>query len=395
MGATHLFDYFRGLKKLKLILILFIGLLSKNSFAQYGLNPAVDTIHNDNNRQVIRTLFKYFDLRFHEKDASVYWTPSETQRLKAYDLYAAHSLYRIPFDDIIVLGITQPQDSLFRVKVLFDYIGTDKKKTIFSINDYYLKAGKGGFKFTNALFVNMQTEGYVTVSSPGITYHFPAGYKYDQLKIDSANLYLGAIERFFNKTVNSKLEYVTSPTCESVYAMLGNSYMVGTLSSSSNYCGFFDKDNQLIITSGDEFYRHELLRTLNVILPQAPDLVQSGLTSLWGGSRNMPIIYHLKRLYPYIQQHPDVLNDIDNFYYFDDETVPGFVFQAVVMNYILKKGGKAALLKAIENIKPKDNISSFLKEQYHITDVRAFFLKEFDYYRNRNNLEFDDLLKIR
>jgi len=382
-------------KSKHLVFVLLICLASLKSNAQFSLNPAVDTIHNNNNREVIHTLFQYLNLRFNGKDGRTYWLPAEANRLKAYDFYEAHNLYQITFDDIIILGITQPEKSLFKVKVLFDYIGTDKQKTIWSISDFYLTRYNDSLKFTNALYVNMRFNHYKTVVSNKIIYHFPYSYKYQQSKVDSANKFISAIETFFNKSIPGKIEYATAPTCESLYEILGDSYQVGTLSSSTTYCGYFDTKNKLIITSGDEFYKHELLRTINILYPGAPDLMKSGITTLWGGSMNKPVIYHLKKLYPYLLQHPEVLDKVDDFNYFDDETNPSFVMQAIVINYILKHDGKAGLIKLIQSAKVDDTITGFLKDNYSITDTRGFFLKEFDFYKNRSGMEFEDIFNIK
>ncbi len=383
------------MKKIYIISFFFSLFHSQVCYSQYALNFSVDTIHNNNNREVVKTLFQYLNLRFHGRDGKFYWLPAEADRLKAYDLYEAHNLYQITFDDIIVLGITQPGKKLFMVKVLFGYIGTDKKRTIWSISDYYLTRYNDKLKLTNALYVNMRFNHYKTIISKKIIYYFPKAYNYKQSRIDSANNFLIAIERFFNKSIPGKIEYATAPTCESLYSLLGDSYQVGTLSSSTTFCGYFDAKNKLIITSGSEFYKHELLRSLNILYPEAPDLMQSGITALWGGSLNKPIIYHLKKLYPFLLSNPEVLDKVDQFNYFDEETNPSFVLQAIVINYILKRDGKEALINFMRTANSDDTVAGFLKEQYHITDTRSFFLKEFSYYNNRSGLEFENILTLK
>ncbi|MCR8558529.1 hypothetical protein KXD93_12810 [Mucilaginibacter sp. BJC16-A38] len=383
------------MKTFKLLIIAVFILSGYTCHAQITLNAAVDTVQSATNRAAIHTLSDYLHARLNKKDGKSFWLPSEAANLKTYDLYDAHSLYEIKFDEIIILGITQPETNLFKIKVLFSYFGSDKVRTIWSINDFYLTKLNGLLKLTNALFVNMRITHYQTVKSPCITYHFPAGYAYHQALIDSANHYLGAIEKFFNKKLPGNISYITAPACENLYATLGASYQAGTMSSSTTFCGFFDMDNRMIITSGNEYYLHELLRTLNMLYPGAPDLLKSGITTLWGGSANKPAIYHLKKLYPYLIKHPEVLNKLDDFYYFDDETNPSFIFQAVVINYVLKHEGKDGLIKLMNTLKPDISAADFLKDHYHINDVQKFFLDEFKYYNQRNRLEFDDLLAIK
>ena len=375
-----------------IIFLLFICLQVR---AQITLNTNVDTIHSKTNSNVIRILSGYLNARLHKKDGKPFWLPAETDSLKNYDFYDAHRLYLITFDDIIVLGITQPEKDLFKVKVLFGYTGTDKVKTIWSVNDFYLVKQNDTFKLTNALFINMRLNHYKTVISPRLNYHFPPDYHYLQSKIDSANYFLQALERFFNKPIPGKIEYVTAATCESLYAVLGASFQVGTLSASTTFCGYFDIDNKLIITSGGEYYKHELLRTLNLMYPNAPDLLKSGITCLWGGTANKPVIYHLKKLYPYLLQHPEVFDKLDGFYYFDDETNPQFIFEAVVINYVLKHEGKEGLLRLMQNLKLDITIDAFLKQHYNISDTRTFFLNQFKYYSTQNRLEFDDTFVLK
>lgn len=377
------------------ILLLFLLFSGYRSGAQVTLNPAVDTAHNKTNAEVIRNLTGYLDARLHKKDGKAFWVRAETDTLKTYDFYEAHSSYEISFDNIIVLGITQPESDLYKVKVLFGYTGTDKVKTIWSVDDFFLVKQNNTYKLCNALFQNMRMEHYKTVSSPRITYHFPAAYAYQQAKVDSANHFLNALEQFFNKPITGKIEYVTAPTCENLYAVLGSSFQAGTMSSTTTFCGYFDMYNKMIITSGGEYYKHELLRTLNLIYPDAPDLLKSGITCLWGGTANKPVIYHIKKLYPYLLSHPEVFNKLDDFYYFDDETNPQFIFETIVINYVLKHEGREGLLKLMPSLKNDISIEEFLKDHYQITDLRTFFLNEFKYYSTRNRLEFDNLLELK
>jgi hypothetical protein len=383
------------MKKLYLFLIPFLILISYAAHAQLSLNVAVDTVNNANNRAVIKVLAAYLDTRISKKDGRPYWLSSETAGHKIYDHFDPHYLYQMTYEEMVVLGITQPQPQLFKVKVLFSYIGTDKVRTIWSINEFFLKRESNTYKLTNALYYNMKAAHYKTIKSPKITYHFPVGYHYQQAKMDSANNYLKAIERFFKKPIPGQIEYITGSTCENVYGVLGVLFQAGTLSSSTTFCGYFDAENRIIITSGDEYYEHELLRTINLVYPKAPDLLKSGITCLWGGTANKPVIYHLKKLYPYLLLHPEVFNNLDDFYYFDDETNPSFVFQTLVINYVLKQEGKAGLLRLMETLKPNITIPVFLKEHYQITDLRGFFLNEMKYYSTRNRLTFDNLLLIK
>jgi hypothetical protein len=375
-----------------IILLLFVRYQSK---AQITLNPAVDTVHSLENRGAIHTLSTYLNARLHNQDGKAFWLPSEAGALKNYDLYEAHNLYQISFDEIIVLGITSPEKKLFKIKVLFSYMGTDKVRTIWSVNDFYLKKQDDTFKLTNALYNNMRFSNYRSVTSNRINYHFPPDYKYQQSKIDSANNFLHALEQFFNKPLPPKIEYVTAPTCENLYSVLGASFQAAILSSSTTFCGYFDMDNLLIITSGGEYYKHELLRTLNLMYPNAPDLLKSGITCLWGGTANKPAIYHLKKLYPYLLKHPEVLEKLEDFYYFDDETNPQFIFQTIVINYVLKHEGKPGLLKLMQSLSAEVTTTDFLKQHFQITDPRSFFLNEFKYYNAQNRLEFDNIFDIK
>lgn len=66
----------------------------------------------------------------------------------------------------------------------------------------------------------------------------------------------------------------------------------------------------------------------------------NGSTNLAGGAAGKPIMYHLRKLAPHIIMYPEVLDDLDSFYYYDDETNPHFVFNAIVTNYFVKKMGE-------------------------------------------------------
>src|SRR5580698_10687793 len=140
------------MKKYSCLIFLCLLLICRQSGAQISLNPAVDTIHNKVNSKVIRVLSNYLNARLQKKDGKAFWIQAETDSLKNFDFYTAHSLYAIAFDNVIILGITQPDRDLFKAKVLFSYTGIDKVKTIWSINDFYMVKQDDTFKLKNALY---------------------------------------------------------------------------------------------------------------------------------------------------------------------------------------------------------------------------------------------------
>ena len=376
-------------------IIFFIGILI-SSFtlkAQFKLNVAVDTVFNKANKPVLKTLYKYIKARKENKDAKGFWIDKEVKNHKRYD-FNDDIINYMEVDKCIILGITQPKKNVFKVKLQYQNIGTDGANTIYYVVNYILYKQDDDYRLGNTLLFNINQHEYVKIESNKIDYYFPQKFAYSKDKIDSANRYLSQIESFFDKALGFKLNYMVANSCEELYNLKGYDYLAGTLSSINSTCGFYDQKNLIIYSANGAFYKHELLRTLNTILPATPEIFRDGLTNLCGGSRGFPIIYHLKKLYPYLLEHPEKFSNLDDFYYYDEETSPGFVFNALITNYVIKKEGREGFLKIMVLESNKDiSIADFLRKQYDISDLKTFFLSEFSEYRNKAKLEHENLFE--
>jgi len=112
---------------------------------------------------------------------------------------------------------------------------------------------------------------------------------------------------------------------------------------------------------------------------------------LCGGSLGLSIKENIKIIYPYLQKNRYLLNDLESFYYYDDQVVPHAVFTAVVTNYYLKQFGTDSFKRLMKTEQyTKISIEDFLLKFCGVNDPSSFLMREMKLYLEEN-LEYSDL----
>ena len=147
----------------------------------------------------------------------------------------------------------------------------------------------------------------------------------------------------------------------------------------------------LYTVSADSLHIHELLRSLHPLLPKSPAIFRNGLANLCGGSLGLSIAENIRLIYPYLVKHKEVLNDLDNFYYYDDQVVPHAIFTAIVTNYYIKTFGIPAFKELMKTEDLTDiSVEDFAHKFFDTADVPGFLLAQMALYLNKD-LEYSDL----
>ncbi|MBB2149123.1 hypothetical protein [Pedobacter gandavensis] len=379
---------------LKSIFFILLITLVTEARAQFQVNVSVDTVHNPVNKQIIAVLEDYFKVARKDSLAQKFWIEDEVRMLKTFDLLKDIYSYTRS-KDCIILGIAKEKEDVFRIKLMHESIGTDGKKTVYFICSYIFYKNGDSYRIGNALFWQLKADQYQQLASKNIIYHFPRNSQLPAQNIKLANRLLDNLQTFLGKKLDKKIDFYSAEDCVNLYRLRGFDYYPGTMSSVTKHgCGYTDARNYLMYGNNSGYQKHELLRSVLILCPDGAAVLKDGLVNLCGGSIGKPTAYHIKKLLPYLRNNPGVFKNIDDFYFFDEETVPSFVFNAVLVHYILKKDGPEKLKSLLKDPTLKyATLPELLEQLYQIKDLSGFFLTEMAKYEDGNKkLEFETLL---
>src|SRR5690606_31119784 len=116
--------------------------------------------------------------------------------------------------------------------------------------------------------------------------------------------YLGRVENYFRRRIPYRFTSIYAENCEALHRIRGYDYVANMMSAKTSVCGLTDTGNRIMYSSDAGVHKHELLRLLNVMFPESAPVLRNGLTNLIGGAAGKPIHYHIKKLAPYVLNHP-------------------------------------------------------------------------------------------
>lgn len=374
-------------------LVIFL-LFSTSCFSQMKFRfNNVDTI-SALNRDLIDFFGKYIETKSAGKDDADFWSPQNNFNLPRNDSYEPWLYSMFSHRIQTILGLSKVSDNQYNVKVMLE-TNTDSASTmVYAIQNYIIKETSSGLKMQDILGFRLDNENYQFKEDQYFDFYYPKDYPFSAKDIDQINNYVRKIETYFGKELPFKLRYIYAPGCEALFYMRGYDYVANMMSTKSTVCGLTDPKNRILFSSDAMLHKHELLRLLTVLYPKYPAIVMDGFTNLVGGAAGKPIMYHLRKLAPYILENPKILDDLNAFYYYDDETNPHFVFNAIATNYFIEKKGEQALKEFMRREDSrKDDVASFLKKYCGVEDVKSFFLQQFKTYADtERDLEFINIL---
>ncbi|SKB90505.1 hypothetical protein SAMN05660841_02971 [Sphingobacterium nematocida] len=353
----------------------------------------VDTI-SALNRGLIDFFGKYIETKSAGKDDADFWSPQNNFNLPRNDSYEPWLYSMFSYRIQTILGLSKVSDNQYNVKVMLETNIDSASTMVYAIQNYIIKETSSGLKMQDILGFRLDNENYQFKEDQYFDFYYPKDYPFSAKDIDQINNYVRKIETYFGKELPFKLRYIYAPGCEALFYMRGYDYVANMMSTKSTVCGLTDPKNRILFSSDAMLHKHELLRLLTVLYPKYPAIVMDGFTNLVGGAAGKPIMYHLRKLAPYILENPKILDDLNAFYYYDDETNPHFVFNAIATNYFIEKKGEQALKEFMRREDSrKDDVASFLKKYCGVEDVKSFFLQQFKTYADtERDLEFINIL---
>lgn len=345
-----------------------------------------------------KALISFFSKRIQAKtqylDDSAFWIQDEEFKLARNDNYEEWIYGAYAYSPQTLLGLSTVGDDLYKIKVALEMGRDSSSMQLYAIQNFMIVKTQEGLKMQDVLLYNLKKEKYTVHRDKYFDFYFPPTMTDAATKIKGINDYVARVEQYFNVNLPYKLKYIYAPDCEALNRLRGYDYVATMMSTKTTTCGLTDSKNKIMYSSYYGVHKHELLRLLNVILPKSPPVLMDGITNLVGGAGGKPIMYHLRELAPYILTKPEILDDIESFYYYDDETNPHFVFHAIATNYFIKTKGADEFKRYMARTDlPKETVEVFLKNHCGVTDIKSFFITQFERYKEGGSeLEFINLI---
>jgi hypothetical protein len=246
-----------------------------------------------------------------------------------------------------------------------------------------IMAIKENGKYVLANYTPYYTKRWDTATVGLITYRYFNGYEFNREKAEKANLFIRKINRVFDLPEESFTYYIT-PKCDDIHQLKGYDFVI-TMGGNKD-CGFFDNCNNIIYATAlaGENHQHELIHIVNKYYPKAHDYLKVGISSYWGDNTahgSKPLIYHIKRLNRYLRQHPEInLNYLTSqeATMMDFETNPMYVYGALLVDIVLRKGGTKELRKVMSKEMSDEELMSFYKNELNTDDLNKYFRDQID-----------------
>lgn len=378
------------------IFIIFITVVSIIKVSgQFKLNH-VDTV-SPMNTELLNFLWEYMEYRAAGNTPEKYWVQEEYYSPKSIDAYEQWENYYAWLTQSYtptVLGIGKIEENYYKIKVMVETGMDSSNLEIYLIQDYLVKQTAAGLKLANILSYNLENNKYQRFSDEYFDYFLPKDVDISTISSTENTKLIKKLEQYFGSKLPYRFTYIKEKSCEELYRVRGIDYIANMMSTQTSVCGWTFVDNRIMYSSHQGFHKHEILRLLSLITPNAPLVLVDGITNLTGGAAGKPIRYHIQKLAPYLEQHPEKLDKIEDFWYYDNETNPFFVFHALATNYFLKTKGELAFLNMMKSpTHIKIDLQNFLREHCDITDVKKFYLQQIALYADENKrLEYENLL---
>ena len=299
-----------------------------------------------------------------------YWNKKEKNEYVSYDLLKSEgflnpSLYGL-YPKNIVLYIKKESDH-YIINSLYYWI-EDNEVYPLAVTNVVAKKELGKFKLYNQLTYN--TSAWSKNQIGFIEYYYYPDYKLNHEKAIRANKFLKNIHDLFGIEKTS-IKYYIARNCDDIHKIKGFEYVI-TMGQIPNICAFYDTFNNIIYTTEDSgaFHKHELIRSINSSYPEAHSILLSGL-SVYTDSDNShlgkPLLFHLKKLKHRIDLNPDLdLKDWNNIKSEDLLSEPYYIIGAIMVDFMLEKGGIDLLKKSLSVGSSNEDVYNFFMEEFDI-----------------------------
>ncbi|MSR06142.1 MAG: hypothetical protein EXR93_03590 [Gemmatimonadetes bacterium] len=273
------------------------------------LGFGVDTTQADV-AAIVRTVSAYFRIRGAGHAYTPYWSAREQEERHDYDLTADFVFQG--FGATIAAVTPTGSGGEYVVRTLFAHADSNGA-SIRPVALQRLYAGRnptGAWELSSAL--PHLTAGWVTRDVKFITYHMPAGWRFDEEKAQRAARFLDSAAHSVQVPRPPHIDYYLAASTEDMYRIIGLDYFI-QVSGPAGARGGKSFPNDGIIISGDpelgEAYLHELAHVaIGVEFPEGTrnTLLNEGFATWMGGSRNRSYAQMIQGLVAYQNANPKV-----------------------------------------------------------------------------------------
>jgi hypothetical protein len=349
-------------------------LYSQGNYYHVSLNSTVDTA-NQSVASVIRLWEQYLNSRPDSTYANPHWSEAEEQQYSPFD-FVGHTYYTPSLYFFVnrfknkVLSVSHI-DSAFVLRTMFYTL--DRKDSsqvsVAFIIQVAARRENGLLKLCNVLPIN--TRFWHREQVGNIRFIFPPEHVLNRALAGRMSAFVDSLATVW-KVKLTPIEYYFADYVDRVAKAIGFDYWAAEGVSGPG--GFVDSHNRIIYAGGsDEWYPHEFVHIIvNPLYPNINPYFAEGYATLVGGSAGHSLLWHIRRNYDYLKDHPDV--DILSFDGVDAHVYPQYFIGGMICKMAEEKGGLPLIQKLMTYGPKDDDLYKAIKDVFGVekTDMNKF-----------------------
>jgi len=341
--------------------------------AQIPVNNPIDPADTElvNAVDFLSSYFHEFD-NGRSPDYTKYWDAQDCKDYKHPDqlLYGINTewpTYRIGRPTILY---AKPENGYVHIKTLFGRGDSTGKVSVMSITNHYIRHDD----HNNLYFINpvrLAAKNWNTTVVGTITYHYPSYHHFDKSKAKVLTDKIATLQHDWGlEPIN--IRYYFADTKEELEHLRGFDFTVA-MGNRDKPSGMSDDTDNIVYCGGwGENYFHEVVHVyLNRHYTQSP--LREGLAVFYGGSLGHELKWHITRLNEYLERHPQLDLERDNFYYMDNFTNPNSTIMGLLCLDAYNRSG----IGGLKRIMAYTSLDDIMLTEYGIRrgDWNAFLRK--------------------
>lgn len=343
------------------VLLILVPLILPQIFVAQGnrvhvsIDPTVDT-----SNKAIESVVKLWEQYLNSHPDSVFdnpfWSELEKRQYKPFDLvgytYWTPNFYHLIFSrwKATVLSVSL-SDSSFIIRTMFYFSNAKDSCEVYvrSIIQTAARLENGSYRLCNVLPVNTRLWHHEQVGS--IKFIFPLDHVFDRALAERMNGFIDSLTTLWGLKP-ALTQYYFADEMDRVAKALGFDYWPSE-GNVTGPRGFTDVPNRIIYSGGSsEWYPHEFVHVyINPLFPKAHYYFLEGYATLMGGSKGHGLLWHIKRNYQYLKDHPEV--DALSFKGVDLYIGPQYFIGGLLCRLAEEKGG-LQLVRKLMKYGPED-----------------------------------------
>ncbi|MBI4547275.1 MAG: hypothetical protein HY707_04790 [Ignavibacteriae bacterium] len=383
MKVNH---YMRRVVLILISLMLPQLLHGQGSHIRVSINSAVDT-----SQQEIASVIKLWEAYLNSNPDTLYdnpyWLTSEKERFKPFD-FIAHTWWGVSLYAWLlrchttVLSVSKIGESYIIRTMLYNSLPRDSGKvSVVSIIQTGARLENGTYKLCNVLPINTRHWEKEQVGS--IKFVFPPDHVFNGTLAERMNQFIDSVAAVWQITV-VPIEYYFADDIDRVAKALGFDYWPAE-GNIIGPRGFMDSKNRIIYSGGsNEWYPHEFVHLyINPLFPIAHHYFLEGYATLVGGSGGQDLLWHIRRNYEYLKDHPEI--DVLTFKGVDMFTPASYFIGGLLCKMAEEKGGLQLIRKLMSYGKEDEDLYRAIQEVFGVgkEDINNFLRKKLTEYATK------------